>query len=277
MKRSFHINFPQQLYEISQKGYWLLLLVSFGTVGWIILTPETSRYQYIAFLPTPTFTPTNTPTITPSSTATSTLTPSNTPTPTSTWTRTPTVTLTPTPIPAAQVKIANAPLMEGPGTVYKVTTTLKVGDKLTVYERTSDSNWFKANVDNTNYFGWIHVSSIWVSFDPSKIAIAANIPPTPTLPPPTWTPIPPTFTPRPTVALPLNTHIRISNELRVGISIALTGPYSLTVYLAAGETRTIDLPSGTYTYSTSAAGYTSLYGTKSWDSGNWTWRFFVGP
>jgi tetratricopeptide (TPR) repeat protein len=89
---------------------------------------------------------------------------------------------------------------------------------------------------------------------------------------PTPTPLP-TATPRPTATpvLARNVQIDIINNVNAVITIALTGPYVETYTVAPFATRTIYMPSGTYSYIMTALGFTPNTGIKSWDAGTWTW------
>lgn len=134
--------------------------------------------------PTATAVPTATPTVsaTPTPSATATPLPTATPVPPTNTPVPPTPTNTPVPQPAYSTTGVN--VREGPGTEYKVLTTLPVHAQVTIIG--SSGEWSQLRVHSTNLVGW----SISEAF-------AAGIAPTPTPTPratPTFTPRPPTPT-----------------------------------------------------------------------------------
>ena len=145
--------------------------------------------------------------------------------------------------------------------------SLTTGTKVTVLERDPDSTWFRVKVDSTGQTGWISITLVTYDFDVESIAIAEVIPPTPT-----FAPIEPT---QPAVPLNFNTHIQVTNKLEVPITIYLTGPYSTSFTVQSRQTLQVDVPSGTYNFTTNAYGYNTLSGTKTWSASNWTWEFYA--
>jgi hypothetical protein len=219
--------------------------------------------------PTPTFTPTPTPTATPTNTSTPTHTPTNTPTFTPTYTPSSTFTPTPTPVPVAEVA-GSAYLRNGPGKIYPVVRSLAKGEKLTVLARTDDQQWLQV-LSAKQETAWVSSAAVSVTLEIGVIPVTYDIPATPTIVVvlPTRTPLPPT------AELPLDTHVTVINQLSVGLNLYLQGPYTLSFDFAAGETRTLDLPAGTYFYTANAAGFSPLTGTKTWTGGDWEWKFYV--
>jgi hypothetical protein len=199
---------------------------------------------------TPTPRPTFTPTLTP------------TPIPTDTPTVTPTK-----PLPPTGVLNANGNLRSGPGVAYAVIVSLTQGTKVTVLEKDPDSTWFRVKVDSSGQTGWISINLVTFDFDIDNIAIADVIPPTPT-----FVPVQPT---QPAAQFNFDAHIDVTNRLDVPITIYLTGTYTTSFTVQAGETLRVDLPSGTYNFTAYAYGYNALNGTKTWDAGEYTWEFYA--
>lgn len=97
--------------------------------------------------------------------------------------------------------------------------------------------------------------------------------PKPTITPaPTKTPLP-TRTITPTKTLPLDTIVRIVNQLSVRLNFSCSGTYSLSFYVSEFGTKRIDIPAGTYSCTINATGYDSLYKTQYWTAGEWDWTF----
>jgi len=207
-----------------------------------------------------------------------------TPLPTSTPPFTPTVIKTPTatPLPVAVLN-ANANLRSGPGVVYAVIVSLTSGTKVTVLEKDPDSTWFRVKVDSTGQTGWVSISVVNYNFDIASIAIAEVIPPTPT-----YAPVGPANTPTTVPGQPTNTPTSVSqshdNDAHVFVTNYIPGPLTIEIHrpspfydkafvIKSGDTLEIDLPSGTYFYYASAAGYYSGTGTYTFPAGNssWTW------
>lgn len=232
-----------------------------------LLGPTFTPTPSATMTPTSTFTPTNTPT--PTNTATPTFTPTRTPTSTPTNTPSPTSTPSPTPVPVA-VATGSTYLRTGPGKVYPALRTLPKGEKLTVLARTEDQQWLRVQ-SVKGETAWVSGTAVTVTLSITVIPVTYDIPPTPTVvyKPPTRTPLPPT------AELPLDVHLTLHNELGVGLSLYLQGPYKLSYSFAAGETRTVDIPAGTYYFTANAAGFAPLTGSKTWTAGDWDWRFFV--
>jgi hypothetical protein len=91
------------------------------------------------------------------------------------------------------VKVDQANVRQGPGSLYPVVTRLDVGTDVTVVGRNRNGDWWKICCVNGQYV-WIADSVVEVAGPIYAIAEVANIPP----PPPTPIPPPPTLTPVPT-------------------------------------------------------------------------------
>ncbi len=135
----------------------------------------------------PTATPLPTPTATP-------VPPTDTPTaePTATPTDTPAPTATPTETPLAQPQaVASSAInvRSGPGTAFAVVGQLQPGRPVDILGRNADRSWWQVLLGNGNE-GWVAASVVDVTGPVESVALAANIPATPTpAPQPTAAPV----------------------------------------------------------------------------------------
>lgn len=127
----------------------------------------------------------------------------STATPTTVPTSAPTETATPEPIPTVNTQprvVANQVInvRSGPGTVYPVVNQLAAGQPVAVLARNGDSTWWQVDLGGGS-LGWVAASVVETAGALDVVALAQNIPPTPT-PRPQPTPAP-TNTPAPTSAV----------------------------------------------------------------------------
>ncbi|MFQ5859082.1 MAG: DUF3048 domain-containing protein [Anaerolineae bacterium] len=141
--------------------------------------PDDLQIQVSAPEPTPVL-PTNT--APPTETAPP---PTETPLPTATPvppTATPEPTNTPAPIADAVVNVDLLNFRAGPGTNYDVLGLLNLGDPLTVTGKNPEGNWLAVSAaDGTE--GWVFADLTNLNIDLGVVAVAENIPPTPTTAP----------------------------------------------------------------------------------------------
>jgi hypothetical protein len=189
----------------------------------------------------------------------------NSPTPTAsatlpppTPTRRPTSTITPSPTPPAvlvgEVIAGSVNLRAGPGGNYKVIMVLSLQTKLIIIERTLDNVWYHVKVVVGEKDGWVSAEFVGIDFDPSLIPYSKTIKPTSTQ------------------SIPNAAIIRITNSLNQIADIALEGPENDTFSLQPSEMKTIQIPSGKYQYTVTAAGYLPLSGEQDWGVGSWSWN-----
>lgn len=141
-------------------------------------------------------TPADPPTDTPAPTA-SPVPPTDTPAPTAT----PDPTNTPAPAADAVVNVDVLNFRAGPSTDYDVIGTLYLGDELTVTGQTAAGDWLAVTAsDGTT--GWVFAELTTLHVDLGGVAVAQNVPPTPTAapvqaiqPPPTSSNPPPAMPP----------------------------------------------------------------------------------
>jgi hypothetical protein len=126
--------------------------------------------------------------------------------------------------------------------------------KLEIIERTTDNIWYHVKVVVGGKDGWVSAQLVSIDFDPSLIPYSN------------------TFKPTSTQSIPNSAVIRITNSLNQIAQIALEGAENDTFSLQPGEIKTIQIPSGKYQYTVTAAGYLPLSGEQDWGVGSWSWN-----
>lgn len=116
----------------------------------------------------PTLAPTDTPTPEPTATPTATATPLPTDTPMP----------TPTPEPVAVVTGDRLNVRSGPGTVYPVVAQAVKDEQYPLLARNEDTSWLEVALADGQR-GWVSASLVESSAPAEKLAVAADIPPTP--------------------------------------------------------------------------------------------------
>ena len=105
-------------------------------------------------------------------------------------------------------------------------------------------------------------------------------PPTtiPTLPP---TPIPTTTAPLPSpVVIPIdsweNPQVELENQVHLSITVSISGPSSVTLYLSPGDTKTKQLSPGEYSIYAAATGVIPYSGSITLSKGyKYIWQFYI--
>ena len=165
---------------------------------------------------TVTFTATPMTMLTPTPSPPSTSTPTVTPTPVPTSTPIPTATFTPTPLPTPYllVSVEQLDVYAGPGENYDVWGKIYRGDRLPLWGRSADGQWWQ--VDYLGHQGWIRAQIAGANTDALTLPEQKS-PPTPTQAPTPTVTLTPTEEPTPGPAGP-QTEIPLKNPFFGGIA-----------------------------------------------------------
>lgn len=184
------------------------------------------------------------------------------PTPTATGTNTPTPTEEYKAVAVVDTDSLN--VREGPGTDYGIVMSVSEGDELEIIGQAYACEWLKIETPEGTS-GWVFTELVIYDMPCDEIPPAA-IPPTPIPPPATDTPKPQDKSPGKTVK------ILIKNDTGGTLTLNLSGPASYNFTFGPGN-HTINVVSGTYTYTAWGCGGASTSGTKKLNAGT-EWRFF---
>lgn len=153
---------------------------------------------------------------------------------------------------------ASLRLREGPGTTFAILTTIPAKTTLEATGRNEDKSWVFVKFEG--FTGWVSVRYVRVKGSLASLPVVATT----------------GGGSGSANALPNDVTLVIINELGVRLYLNLNGPARFSFVLAAGETRTVNIPAGTYRYSASASGFNPTNGTETWSSGERTeWRWFA--
>ena len=141
-------------------------------------------------------------------------------------------------------------LRSGPGTAYDVLAYPVLDDKLTILGQANNCGWLMVETAN-GQTGWVVASSLTFSLACNNIA-QASVPPLPTA----------AGHAQPTQAsggsggslCTANDQIVITNSTNTGLNVILEGPASYTLQLTSGNSTTLDVCPGTYTWTAYGCG-----------------------
>jgi len=164
------------------------------------------------------------------------------------------------------ITTAKVKLREGPGTQFKQLATIPSNTTLTAIGRNAKGTWLQVRYNDLT--GWVSVRFLKWQGNINTLA-DVNAPP----PQPTAQPSSPSGGADPAQG---SVTVNVHNKLSVGLTLHLRGPATYSVSLAAGQSTTISVVPGDYTFSAFAPGFSTLTGSKSWGSGgSYDWDFFV--